>query len=364
MKSVYGDIITFIKDYVADALSYYLNYPFIKPWRINFDITYRCPLRCKMCGIWKIKPEPKNELSVEEIKRVVDDAYSWGIRHISFAGGETLVRANDVVKIIKYASKKPGMRVDLITNGIYLSRSLCKKLIASGVSKISLSVDGATEKTHDYIRGKGTFRKVIRAAKRLRKIRDEMSRKGLELEFTTVVMSYNFRELVDIFWLMRELGFDYINYQAVTLDNSFMSSFSPKSYDNPIWIKGKDIDELERIVKQLVLLKKKTGRIRNTRRYLLTLPKYFREKEKFKTGKCMSGYSYINVNPYGNINVCGYGPNLNVRDMPLEKIWKHKRYKMTRILIKRCKRPCLMLCYEKLNFMEIFEAWLEVRGWI
>ncbi len=364
LKSIYEGIFKFLIDYSFNWLSYNLNYPLSKPWRVNFDITHRCPLRCIMCNVWKKKVEVNKELSLEELKKLIDEIYEWGIDHISFAGGETLVRAKDVIELIKYASNKPNMRVDLITNGVYLNKSLCKKLLESNVSKIALSLDGAKKETHDFIRGKGNFNQVIKAAKILKKFRRKLNKK-VELEFSTVVMSYNFRELVDIFNLMRKIGFDFINYQAVVLDNTFTwKSEILKSYESDIWIKEEDIPELEKIVLKLVLLKKITGQIRNTRRYLLSLPKYFKEKEKFKTGKCIVGYSYINIDPYGNINICGLGPNLNVKNESLRKIWKSKKYKMTRILIKKCKKPCLMLCYEKLNFKELLEAWLEVRGWI
>jgi MoaA/NifB/PqqE/SkfB family radical SAM enzyme len=366
MKSLYKNFFNFLKDYACNWLSYHLNYPFIKPWRVNFDITQRCPLKCIMCGVWKKKPLVKNELTLEELKKIVDEIYGWGIDHISLAGGETLVRANDVIELIKYASKKPHMRIDLITNAYYLNKKLCEKLIKSGISKISLSLDGATPKTHDFIRGKGNFKQVLNAAKILLKLKKRYQ-SDVELEFTTVVMSYNFRELIDIFNLMQKIGFDYINYQAVVPDNTFSLNLDEikKFYETPLWIKEEDLPLLEKIVKKLVLLKKKTGKIRNTRRYLLNLPKYFKFKEKFKVGKCMVGYSYLNIDPYGNINVCGLGPNLNVKNFSnLTELWKHKKYKLTRIKIKNCKRPCLMLCYEKLNFKELLEAWLEVRGWI
>jgi MoaA/NifB/PqqE/SkfB family radical SAM enzyme len=318
-----------------------------------------------MCNVWKEKVKVLEELSLEELKKIVDKIAKWGIDHISLAGGETLVRAKDVVELVKYASSKPNMRVDLITNGYYLNKKLCKKLLEAKVSKISLSLDGARKETHDLIRGKGNFDRVMKAAKLLSKLKKE-TESDVELEFTTVVMSYNFRELVDIFNLMRKMKFQYVNYQAVVPDNTFKRE--PNAfydfYESDLWIKEDELPELERIVKKLVFLKKKTGQIRNTRRYLLWLPKYFKEKEKFKSGKCVVGYSYMNIDPYGNLNVCGLGPNLNVKEGELESLWKSEKYKKTRILIKKCKRPCMMLCYEKLNFRELFETWLELRRWI
>jgi len=365
MKSLYSDFFTFLRDFFLNWLSYHLNYPLVKPWRVNFDITHRCPLKCVMCNVWKEKVKVSEELSLEELKELVDEIADWGIDHISLAGGETLVRAKDIVELIKYASNKPHMRIDLITNGYFLNKKLCRELLKANVSKISLSLDGVKRETHNSIRGKGSFERVMKAAKILSKLKKGMKSK-VELEFTTVVMRQNFRELVEIFKLMKKIGFQYVNYQAVVPDNTFTKGQEEfyRFYKSDMWIREEEIPELEEIVKKLLILKKKTGKIRNSRRYLLLLPKYFKEKEKFKSGKCIVGYSYLNIDPYGNINVCGLGPNLNVRKNKLKDLWKSKEYKRTRILIKGCKRPCMMLCYEKLSFKDFLERWLEVRGWI
>jgi MoaA/NifB/PqqE/SkfB family radical SAM enzyme len=318
-----------------------------------------------MCNVWKEKVKVSKELSLKELKEFVDKIADWGIDHISLAGGETLVRGKDVIELIRYASSKPHMRIDLITNGYFLDEKLCRELLKANVSKISLSLDGARKETHDFIRGKGNFDQVLKAAKILSKLKREMKSK-VELEFTTVVMRRNFRELIEIFNLMEKIGFQYVNYQAVVPDNTFTKGQEEfyRFYKSDMWIKEEEIPELEGIVRKLLLLKKKTGKIRNSRRYLLLLPKYFKEKEKFKSGKCIVGYSYLNIDPYGIVNVCGLGPNLSVKKRKLKDLWKSKEYKKTRVLIKRCKRPCMMLCYEKLSFKELLETWLEVRGWI
>jgi MoaA/NifB/PqqE/SkfB family radical SAM enzyme len=363
MKSLYKGFFTFIGDYAFNRLSYTFQYPLIKPWRVNFDITHRCPLGCIMCNIWKEGINPKKELKLSELKNLVDQIHEWGVDHISFAGGETLVRAKDVVELIKHASRK-HMRTDLITNGYFLDEKLCRELLKANVSKISLSVDGVKEKTHDYIRGRGNFDRVINAAKILKRLKEEMKNK-VELEFTTVIMSHNFRELVDIFYLMRKMGFDFINYQAIVPDNTFTKNQETfyRFYKSGMWIEKRDIPELRRVVRKLVLLKKKTGKIRNTRKYLLLVPEYFEKKQNFRYGKCIVGYSYINIDSYGNINICGLGPNLNVRGNKLKNLWRSKDYNQTRTLIQKCRRPCLMLCYDRIDLKGLIQAWMELRGW-
>ena len=355
MKSLYKGFFNFLKDYACNWLSYHLNYPFIKPWRVNFDITHRCPLKCIMCNIWKQKPLVKKELSLKELKRIVDEIYEWGIDHISLAGGETLVRANDVIELIKHASKKPHMRIDLITNAYYLNKKLCEKLMKSGVSKISLSLDGATAKTHDFIRGKGNFKQVMNAAKILLRLRKNYP---LKVDFTTVIMSYNFRELVDLYWLGKKVGVDQWFLQSVVLDNTFQNF----DYNSDLWIKGKDLEELKKVIRKLIVLKMKDPNfIYNSIYYLKSIPKYFELKEKFNLGKCMAGYYSLNIDPYGYISICNYGPNLNVKGQKITKLWKHKKYKLTRIKIKNCKTPCMMLCYQRFDLLEFIKLFFGVK---
>lgn len=342
-------------DYALSVLSHKINKPLIKPTRVNFDITNRCPLRCTMCNICRRDHRVKEELTLKELKGIIDQISDWGIKYVSFAGGESLVRKDDVAKLIKYASSK-NLFTALITNGVIFDKKLFKNLVKYDLGKLTISVDGSNKKTHDSIRGRGSFDKSIKTAKYLAKLRGK--RKGPELEFATCVMSHNFRELVEIYDLMKSIGFDFINYQAVVPDNDY-KKFQPSTYNVDYWLNMKQSKELEKIVDRLIKIKEAEGRIRNTKQYLRLMPDYFKLKEKFNPGRCMAGYKIINIGPYGDINICGLGPNLNVRNARLKELWKHKKYKEARIRIKKCRVPCLMLCYEKLDFSTLYSAWRD-----
>jgi len=342
-------------DYALSVLSYKINRPLIKPTRVNFDITNRCPLSCIMCNICRRDHKVEDELTVEELKNIIDQIYGWGIRYISFAGGETFVRKDDVVELVKYASSKKLFSA-VITNGYIFNRKLFKDLFRYNVGKITISIDGSNKKTHDLIRGNGSFDRAIKTAKYLVKLRKRKNKP--ELEFATCVMSHNFGELIDIYDLMDSVGFDFINYQAVVPDNNY-NKFSRSVYNVDFWLNKRQTEQLREIADKLVKIKETRGRIRNTKQYLKMMPNYFMLKDKFNPGRCMAGFKIINIDPYGNINICGLGPNLNVRDAPLRKLWKHKKYKETRMRIKRCRIPCLMLCYEKLDFFSLYSAWID-----
>ncbi len=346
-----------ILDYLLSVISYRTNIPLVKPTRINFDITNRCPLRCVMCNICRRDHRENDELELSELESIIDQAVEWGIDNISFAGGETLVRKNDVLELIDYCSSK-NMTTSLITSGTIFDKKTFDKIFESGLDKLTISLDGATEKTHDYIRGKGAFEKAMRTAKYFSNNRN--GKKNLELEFATCVMSYNYMELLDIYELMKEVGFDFVNYQAVVPDNNY-SNFNKSVYDVDFWLDSGESNNLRSIVNKLIKLKEEEGKIRNSKYYLKKMPDYFILKNEFNPGRCMAGYRVINIDPYGNINICGLGPNLNVRDAPLRELWTHDEFKKTRIKIKDCKVPCMMLCYEKLVFMDLYNSWIDKR---
>jgi len=340
------------ENYLKFYFSYILNYPLIYPKEVNFQMTNRCTLQCKMCNIWKL-PKKGRELSVKEMKRILDEVKNWeNTKYVSFVGGEALVRMKDTLELIKYANSL-GFHTNLVSNATLLNESVCKKLVEAGLERIALSLDGAKKETHDFIRGKGNFDQVLKIAKILVELKKNYN---LKVDFTTVVMSYNFRELIDLYFLAKEIGVDQWFIQAVVLDNTFKNF----DYNSPLWIRGKDLEDLENVIKRLVYFKLKDEKfIYNSIEYLKAIPKYFELKGEFRIGKCMAGYFTLNIDPYGNISICNYGPNINIEGKSITEAWKSKEFKRTRFLIKNCKTPCMMLCYQRFNLSELVKLFFK-----
>ena len=121
-------------------------------------------------------------------------------------------------------------------------------------------------------------------------------------------------------------------------------------------------NHVKKVIRKLIVLKMKDPNfIYNSIYYLKSIPKYFELKEKFNLGKCMAGYYSLNIDPYGYISICNYGPNLNVKGQKITKLWKHKKYKLTRIKIKNCKTPCMMLCYQRFDLLEFIKLFFGVK---
>lgn len=127
------------------------------PLIVNWAVTGRCNLRCTHCyGSYGIVQ--KDEVPLDTIKRTIDELKKMGTKRITIEGGEPLVR-EDIKEIIDYIYKK-NIETSLCTNGILLEKYI--EFLKGKVDLIVLSLDGC-EESHDSIRGKGNFKKVINA---------------------------------------------------------------------------------------------------------------------------------------------------------------------------------------------------------
>lgn len=330
-------------------LSYLTFFPFTKPLFINFGLTHRCNLKCKICETWRTWSSLEKELELEELKRVIDEIGKWGGINVSFAGGEPLIRKNDLIECIKLA-KAWNLTTHVTSNGQMIDRETAEELVSSGLDFFQLSLDGARKETNDYIRGEGSYEKVIRAIKEVKSAMERLN-SDLKLSLTTVVTDKNIDELLDIVKIVEDFGLHEVSFNPYNLDTSYMKD---KSYEtDEFWVRGENILKLRRVCDELARIKRGGGKIGTPYFMLRMMPDYFEKKDAFKNGICLAGFSYMYVKPGGEVDVCGKGPSLNVRDHSIKSIWYSLNFAKTRLKVARCNRPCLMLCFPRISFHDI-----------
>jgi len=137
-------------------------------FKIQWHLTNRCTNNCKFCYI---KDKNNNELSTEKIFEIIDSLYDSTKKlnlkpiRIYFSGGDVLLR-KDIFKILEYCSKK-DIDVGILGNPNLVTSKIAKKL-SNLISRYQISIEGL-EKTHDYFRGKNSFKISITALKKLKK---------------------------------------------------------------------------------------------------------------------------------------------------------------------------------------------------
>ena len=109
---------------------------------LRISLTDRCNLRCVYCmpkeGLqWQPRAD---QLSAEEIVRVVEAAASGGVKRVRLTGGEPLVHP-DVVEIVRRIASIPAIEdVSLTTNAVLLER-LAQPLAEAGLTRVNISLD-------------------------------------------------------------------------------------------------------------------------------------------------------------------------------------------------------------------------------
>ena len=127
---------------------------------LGFAVTRHCNLRCPHC----IRDDVVSpvELEPDLIARVIAQAQEiFGEVRVTLTGGEPLIH-RDLAGIIR-ALRARGVRWGFVTNGWHVPRALAL-FDAHPPSAVRLSLSGASERTHDAERGRGSFRRVLLAA--------------------------------------------------------------------------------------------------------------------------------------------------------------------------------------------------------
>lgn len=117
--------------------------PFGRPVTyLRISLTDRCNLRCVYCmpkeGLqWQPRAD---QLSVEEIVRVVETAAQGGVKRVRLTGGEPLVHPQIVEIVRRIASVQNIEEVSLTTNAMLLER-LAQPLSDAGLGRVNVSLD-------------------------------------------------------------------------------------------------------------------------------------------------------------------------------------------------------------------------------
>lgn len=154
---------------------------------VFLEVTRTCNLRCKHCLNSSGNSIP-NELSQEELKKLVKELADKGVQDIRFTGGEPLLYEG-IYELIELASNN-GIYTSIGTNGTLITKEVAKKLKHSGLNKAVVSIDG-TKETHEFIRGKGNYEKAMIGL-------DNLIEQGIKVRVNSVIMKSNMDEVISL----------------------------------------------------------------------------------------------------------------------------------------------------------------------
>ena len=288
-------------------------------------VTYRCPMRCKMCDIWNNPTKPEEEFKPELLKKLPK------MRSVNITGGEPFVR-EDIEEIVKILLTKTD-RIVFSTSGYFSDKiiALAKKYPQIGYR---ISIEGLSCK-NDELRGRaGGFDKGLRTLLELRRL-------GIkDIGFGITVSNNNSADMLYLYELNRNLKMQFATA-------SFHNSFYFHKYDNKVT----NIDEVCGNFDELIqrLMKENSPKSWFRAFFNLGLINYIKGGRRMLP--CEAGSENFFIDPYGNVlpcngmeKSCWFDTMGNLNNVEtFEEIWHSEQAKAVREKVAHCPKNCWMI---------------------
>jgi len=267
------------------------------PFKVDWEITYRCNLNCIHC--YQTGPRSEPELSTKEIFSILNQLAESGCLYITFTGGEALLR-DDFFEIAGYARQKE-FAIRIFTNGTLIDDGVADRINVLNPLTVEISLYATEPCLHEQMTGvSGSFKKTVQA---FHLLKERSINTVLKCTFT----QHNIKEFDRLKEFSREIGSEFV----------FSFTVIPK------------IDGSQEVTR----LRLKEAQLKDL----------FASHKELVSGieaggvnsyqpLCAAGFNSLYISPYGEVfpcvvlrECCG-----NLRDTPLKDIWNAPFFKKIR----------------------------------
>ena len=176
----------------------------LKPPRVvTLAITNRCNLRCRHCWPESLPDETAPLVPTNQVRRLIERFSALGAEKLVITGGEPLMHP-DWLELLSFAcTQKSIAEVRLQTNAILMTPA---HVDALGALKdqglvIQTSLEGATSRTHDRVRGDGSYEQTLQALRLL-----EKNGMASRICLTFTEMRHNFEDIPQLLKMADLMG--------------------------------------------------------------------------------------------------------------------------------------------------------------
>ena len=164
--------------------------------------------------------------------------------------------------MVSYANAKK-MYTATSTNAHFLTEENAKKTVKSGLSRLTISIDGTTQETYESYRKNGSLEKVLEGTKNIMKWKKELKSKTPHIIFQFLVVKSNEHQIEEAKKIADELGVNEIRFKTAQLydykhGNALMPSIEKysryqKTADGTYRLKNKMLNECWRMWSSCVI---------------------------------------------------------------------------------------------------------------
>lgn len=162
------------------------------------DGKWHCNQQCLHCYAAGQPLADVKELSTQDWKKIIAACRKAKIPQLTFTGGEPTLRT-DLPELI-YEARWFVTRLN--TNGVLLTRELCKKLVEAELDSVQITFYSSDKEVHNKLVGADNYEKTVQG------IRNALEA-GLNVSINTPLCSLN-RDYISTLAFLKELGVLYV----------------------------------------------------------------------------------------------------------------------------------------------------------
>ena len=183
------------------------------PMTMSIEPTTACNLGCPECpsGL-KMFSRPTGNLRREQFQSWIDGMARHLIHLNFYFQGEPFIHP-EILQLISYAKAK-GIFTSTSTNAHFLTDTIARKTVESGLDRLIISIDGTTQEVYEQYRVHGKLDKVLEGAAAVIRWKNELKSNTPQVIFQFLVVAPNEHQVDDVLALGREMGADEVRLKT------------------------------------------------------------------------------------------------------------------------------------------------------
>lgn len=210
------------------------------PFALSIEPTTACNLGCPACpsGL-KAFSRPTGKIDLDNHRNWLSQiAHSVFYINYYFQGEPFL--HPQFLELIKEAKRKK-IYTATSTNAHFIDEKKASEIIASGLDRLIISIDGLTQETYESYRVHGKLDKVIEGSKALVRAKKEAQSATPHLIFQFLVVKANEHQITEVQELATEIGIDEVRFKtAQVYDYKYGNELIPDNEAYSRYVKQKD----------------------------------------------------------------------------------------------------------------------------
>ena len=294
------------------------------PTDASIILTYRCPMRCQMCNIWKYPTNRSEEIQAKDLTSLPK------LKFINLTGGEPFIR-EDLDTIVEECYNHTD-RIVISTSGWFEDRviELAKKFPNIG---IRISIEGLSEK-NDELRGHdGGFDKGLRTLLSLKKMGVK------DIGFGCTVSNHNSKDMLSLYQLSLSMGMEFATA-------AFHNSYYFHKEDNLISNKEEVCNDFRQLIEWQ--LKERNPKSWFRAWFNMGLINYIEGGRRMLP--CEAGSANFFIDPWGEVYPCNGMEDKfwklsmgNIHQHSFNEIWESEQAAIVREKVRNCPKNCWMV---------------------